>query len=152
MFRGANAINLDAKGRLTVPTKYRAALLDDCEGQLVCTIHTKQPCLLLYPLPEWEEIELKLSKFSSMIPSERRMQRLLLGYATECEMDKSGRVLLSLPLRKHATLDKEVMLVGQLNKLEIWDAETWATQIDADMEVERSGGFELTERLQDFSL
>ena len=87
-----------------------------------------------------------------MIPSERRMQRLLLGYATECEMDKSGRVLLSLPLRKHATLDKEVMLVGQLNKLEIWDAETWATQIDADMEVERSGGFELTERLQDFSL
>ena len=152
MFRGANAINLDPKGRLAIPTKYRQSLLDDCNGQLVCTIDTQQSCLLLYPLPEWEEIELKLSKFSSMIPSERRMQRLLLGYATECEMDKSGRVLLSLPLRKHATLDKEVMLVGQLNKLEIWDAETWATQIDADMEVERSGGFELTERLQDFSL
>ncbi|BBO26700.1 MraZ protein [Marisediminitalea aggregata] len=152
MFRGANAINLDSKGRLAIPTKYRQSLLDDCNGQLVCTIDTQQSCLLLYPLPEWEEIELKLSKFSSMIPSERRMQRLLLGYATECEMDKSGRVLLSLPLRKHATLDKEVMLVGQLNKLEIWDAETWATQIDADMEVERSGGFELTERLQDFSL
>ncbi|MEC8227836.1 MAG: division/cell wall cluster transcriptional repressor MraZ [Pseudomonadota bacterium] len=152
MFRGANAINLDSKGRLAIPTKYRQSLLDDCNGQLVCTIDTQQSCLLLYPLPEWEEIEFKLSKFSSMIPSERRMQRLLLGYATECEMDKSGRVLLSLPLRKHATLDKEVMLVGQLNKLEIWDAETWATQIDADMEVERSGGFELTERLQDFSL
>ena len=152
MFRGANAINLDPKGRLAIPTKYRQSLLDDCNGQLVCTIDTQQSCLLLYPLPEWEEIELKLSKFSSMIPSERRMQRLLLGYATECEMDKSGRVLLSLPLRKHATLDKEVMLVGQLNKLEIWDADTWATQIDADMEVERSGGFELTERLQDFSL
>ena len=152
MFRGANAINLDTKGRLAIPTKYRQSLLDDCTGQLVCTVDTQQSCLLLYPLPEWEEIELKLSKFSSMIPSERRMQRLLLGYATECEMDKSGRVLLSLPLRKHATLDKEVMLVGQLNKLEIWDAETWATQIDADMEVERSGGFELTERLQDFSL
>ncbi|MFS1702017.1 division/cell wall cluster transcriptional repressor MraZ [Aestuariibacter sp. GS-14] len=152
MFRGANAINLDTKGRLAIPTKYRQSLLDDCNGQLVCTIDTQQSCLLLYPLPEWEEIELKLSKFSSMIPSERRMQRLLLGYATECEMDKSGRVLLSLPLRKHAALDKEVMLVGQLNKLEIWDAEIWATQIDADMEVERSGGFELTERLQDFSL
>ena len=152
MFRGANAINLDSKGRLAIPTKHRQPLLDDCAGQLICTIDTQQSCLLLYPLPEWEEIELKLSKFSSMIPSERRMQRLLLGYATECEMDKSGRVLLSLPLRKHATLDKEVMLVGQLNKLEIWDAETWATQIDADMEVERSGGFELTERLQDFSL
>ena len=152
MFRGINPINLDAKGRVALPAKYRDRVTNRCDGHMVLTVHPFDRCLLLYPLADWEEIELKLSKFSSMIPSERRMQRLLLGYATECEMDKSGRVLLSLPLRKHATLDKEVMLVGQLNKLEIWDAETWATQIDADMEVERSGGFELTERLQDFSL
>ncbi|WP_018983245.1 division/cell wall cluster transcriptional repressor MraZ [Salinimonas chungwhensis] len=152
MFRGANAINLDAKGRLAIPTKYRQPLLDDCNGQLVCTIDTQQSCLLLYPLPEWEEIELKLSKFSSMVPAERRMQRLLLGYATEAELDKSGRFLLSSPLRQHAHLTKEVMLVGQLNKFEIWDADTWASQIDADMQTEREGSFELTERLQDFSL
>jgi MraZ protein len=152
MFRGANAINLDTKGRLAIPTKYRQNLMDDCNGQLVCTIDTQQSCLLLYPLPEWEEIELKLSKFSSMIPQERRMQRLLLGYATECEMDKSGRLLLSVPLRQHASLDKQVMLVGQLNKFEIWDAEVWAAQIDQDMETEREGGFELTDRIQDFSL
>ena len=91
MFRGANAINLDTKGRLAIPTKYRQSLLDDCQGQLVCTVDTQQSCLLLYPLPEWEEIELKLSKLSSMIPAERRLQRLLLGYASEGEMDKSGR-------------------------------------------------------------
>ncbi|MEW9797210.1 division/cell wall cluster transcriptional repressor MraZ [Alteromonas sp. CYL-A6] len=152
MFRGANAINLDTKGRLAIPTRYRQSLLDDCDGQLVCTVDTQQSCLLLYPLPEWEEIELKLSKFSSMVPAERRMQRLLLGYATEGEMDKSGRILIPPPLRQHAGLSKEVMLVGQLNKFEIWDAAVWAEQIEADMETERTGNFELTERLQDFSL
>ncbi|GGW94285.1 division/cell wall cluster transcriptional repressor MraZ [Alteromonas halophila] len=152
MFRGANAINLDTKGRLAIPTRYRESLQDDCNGQLVCTVDTQQSCLLLYPLPEWEEIELKLSKFSSMVPAERRMQRLLLGYATEGEMDKSGRILIPTPLRQHAKLSKEVMLVGQLNKFEIWDAEIWASQIEMDMETERDGNFELTERLQDFSL
>ena len=113
---------------------------------------TQQSCLLLYPLPEWEEIELKLSKFSSNIEQERRKIRLLLGYAIDCEMDKSGRVLIPVPLRNHAKLDKEILLVGQLNKFEIWNSEIWAKRIEEDMEVERSGNFELTERLQDFSL
>ena len=152
MFRGANAINLDTKGRLAIPTKYRQSLLDDCQGQLVCTVDTQQSCLLLYPLPEWEEIELKLSKLSSMIPAERRFQRLLLGYASEGEMDKSGRILIPTPLRSFAKLSKEVMLVGQLNKFEIWDADIWAQQVEADIDTERKGEFELTERLQDFSL
>ena len=152
MFRGANAINLDTKGSLAIPTRYRQSLLDDCNGQLVCTVDNQQSCLLLYPLPEWEEIELKLIKLSSMIPAERRMQRLLLGHAAEGEMDKSGRILIPTPLRHHAKLSKEVMLVGQLNKFEIWDAETWAQQIEDDIDTERKGEFELTERLQDFSL
>ena len=152
MFRGANAINLDTKGRLAIPTRYRQSLLDDCNGQLVCTVDNQQSCLLLYPLPEWEEIELKLIKLSSMIPAERRMQRLLLGHAAEGEMDKSGRILIPTPLRHHAKLSKEVMLVGQLNKFEIWDAETCAQQIEDDIDTERKGEFELTERLQDFSL
>ena len=109
MFRGANAINLDTKGRLAIPTRYRQSLLDDCNGQLVCTVDNQQSCLLLYPLPEWEEIELKLIKLSSMIPAERRMQRLLLGHAAEGEMDKSGRILIPTPLRHHAKLSTEVM-------------------------------------------
>ncbi|MDT0583249.1 MULTISPECIES: division/cell wall cluster transcriptional repressor MraZ [Alteromonadaceae] len=152
MFRGANAINLDSKGRLTIPTRYRQSLLDDCQGQLVCTIDTSQNCLLLYPLPEWEEIELKLSKLSSTNPQERRLQRLLLGYAMEGEMDKSGRILIAPTLRQHAALDKQIMLVGQLNKFEIWDADVWQKQISEDIETEKQGQFELTERLQDFSL
>ncbi|BDX05583.1 division/cell wall cluster transcriptional repressor MraZ [Planctobacterium marinum] len=152
MFRGANAINLDTKGRVTIPTRYRQSLLDDCQGQLVCTIDTQQPCLLLYPLSEWEEIELKLSRLSSMNPHERRLQRLLLGYANEGEMDKNGRFLLSAPLRQHADLSKEIMLVGQLNKFEIWNTQTWEQQIQTDIATEQDADFDLTERLQDFSL
>ena len=115
MFRSTNAINLDVKGRLTIPTRYRQTLLDDCQGHLVCTIDIKQPCLLLYPLPEWEDVEFKLSQLSSMNEHERRMQRLLLGHATEGDMDKNGRFLLPAPLREHAKMDKSIVLVGQMN-------------------------------------
>ena len=152
MFRGANAINLDVKGRVAIPTRYRKSLLDDCAGRLVCTIDTVQSCLLLYPLHEWEEIELKLQKLSTTNPHERRIRRLLLGYAMEGDMDKNGRFHLSTPLRQHAKLDKQIMLVGQLNKFEIWDADVWQQQIEQDIQTEQQGDFELTERLQDFSL
>ncbi|MGL5154851.1 MAG: division/cell wall cluster transcriptional repressor MraZ, partial [Aeromonas veronii] len=120
MLRGAHAITLDPKGRLTLPTKYRDWLREESEGQLICTIDITHPCLLLYPLSEWEEIEKKLKALSTMDPLERRLQRLLLGHASECELDGNGRFLLPAPLRQHAKLDKQVMLVGQLNKFEIW--------------------------------
>lgn len=152
MFRGANAINLDTKGRLTIPTRYRQTLMDDCQGQLVCTVDNRQPCLLLYPLPEWDIIEEKISKFSTMNPDERRIQRLLIGYANEIDMDKSGRVLIAPTLRQYAKLDKELMLVGQRNRFEIWSQENWNAQIEVDLQIENAGQYEQTERLQDFSL
>lgn len=68
MFRGAAALSLDDKGRLAIPAKYRKSLLLDCDGQMVCTIDIKQPCLLLYPLPQWQLIEQKLTTLSSMNP------------------------------------------------------------------------------------
>ncbi|EAQ31626.1 division/cell wall cluster transcriptional repressor MraZ [Idiomarina baltica] len=152
MFRGATTINLDSKGRLAIPAKYRHALSIDCDGKMVCTIDIKQPCLLLYPLPEWQVIEKKLTQLSSMNPTERRLQRLLLGHADDCEMDKNGRLLISSPLRLHAGLEKKLMLVGQLNKFEIWSEEAWQQQIAEDLKVEQEGDFELNERLEDFSL
>ena len=94
MFRGATLVNLDSKGRLSVPTRYREQLLENAAGQMVCTIDIYHPCLLLYPLPEWEIIEQKLSRLSSMNPVERRVQRLLLGHANRastaatCRADK----------------------------------------------------------------
>ncbi|MCC5855802.1 MAG: division/cell wall cluster transcriptional repressor MraZ [Idiomarina sp.] len=152
MFRGANAISLDDKGRIAIPARYRSTLLADCEGKLICTIDTKQPCLLLYPLPEWQVIEKKLASFSSTNPQERRMQRLLLGYADDCDMDKNGRVLLASTLRQHVQLNKKLMLVGQLNKFEIWDEQAWHDQIAADIAAEQADDMVLSERLQDFSL
>jgi len=119
MFRGATLVNLDSKGRLAVPTRYRDLLIGESQGQMVCTIDLHQPCLLLYTLPEWEIIEKKLARLSSMNPLERRVQRLLLGHASECQMDNAGRLLLANTLRQHAKLTKEVMLVGQFNKFEL---------------------------------
>ncbi|RUO74695.1 transcriptional regulator MraZ [Pseudidiomarina sediminum] len=152
MFRGAAALNLDDKGRLAIPTKYRKSLMLDCEGQMVCTIDIKQPCLLLYPLPEWQIIEQKLTTLSSMNPAERRLQRLLLGHAEDCQMDKSGRILIASTLRQHADLDKRIMIVGQLNKFELWSEAAWQAQIANDMAAEQQDDLALSERLQDFSL
>jgi len=152
MFRGATLVNLDSKGRLAVPTRYRDQLIGESQGQMVCTIDLHQPCLLLYPLPEWEIIEKKLSRLSSMNPVERRVQRLLLGHASECQMDNAGRLLLASTLRQHARLTKEVMLVGQFNKFELWDEQTWYQQVREDIDAEQSAQAPLYERLQDLSL
>ncbi|AOV97839.1 cell division/cell wall cluster transcriptional repressor MraZ [Edwardsiella hoshinae] len=152
MFRGATTINLDSKGRLAVPTRYRDLLIDEAQGHMVCTIDLHHPCLLLYPLPQWEVIEQKLSRLSSMNPAERRVQRLLLGHASECQMDGAGRLLIAGTLRQHAGLQKQVMLVGQFNKFELWDEETWYQQVRDDIEAEQSATEILSERLQDLSL
>lgn len=152
MFRGATAINLDSKGRLSIPTRYRETLNDECEGQMVCTIDLHQPCLLLYPLPEWEKIEYKLSQLSSMNPAERRVQRLLLGHASECQMDNAGRLLIAGTLRQHAFLTKEIMLVGQFNKFELWNEQTWYQQVRDDIDSEKLNQAPLSERLQELSL
>lgn len=119
---------------------------------MVCTIDTLQPCLLLYAVPEWKVVEKRLAGLSSFNPAERRLQRMLLGHANDCEMDKNGRLLIAPTLRCHAGLDKKVMLVGQLNKFEIWSEDAWNAQIQQDIQLEQQGGFELTERLKDFSL
>ncbi|MDY1037029.1 division/cell wall cluster transcriptional repressor MraZ [Enterobacteriaceae bacterium RIT714] len=152
MFRGAALVNLDSKGRLSVPTRYRDQLIESASGQMVCTIDINHACLLLYTLPEWEIIEQKLSRLSSMNPQERRVQRLLLGHASECQMDNAGRILIAPVLRQHAGLTKEVMLVGQFNKFELWDETTWYQQVKEDIDAEQSESAVLSDRLQDLSL
>ncbi len=151
MFRGANTLSLDNKGRLSIPTRYRELLLSESEGKLVCTVDLHQPCLLLYPLIEWEEIEFKLRQLSSMNPHERRVQRVLLGNAHEVDMDKSGRILLPANLRQHAQLEKSIVLTGQLNKFEMWSEEQWNAQMAEDIATELEGDFELSDRLKEFS-
>ena len=124
MFRGVNNLALDSKGRLASPVRYRDTLARHCNGQMVLTVD-RDHCLLLYPLPEWEEIERKLVKLPSLSKPARRPPRLLIGHATECELDAAGRILLTPPLREFASLVKTIVLIGQGNKFEIWDETTW---------------------------
>ncbi|OGT56575.1 MAG: cell division/cell wall cluster transcriptional repressor MraZ [Gammaproteobacteria bacterium RIFCSPHIGHO2_12_FULL_42_10] len=125
MYRGITGVNIDAKGRIAMPTRYRERFLLDSKNTIVLTIDTEEKCLLLYPLPEWEEIEKKLAVLPSFNPAARRIQRLLIGHATDIEMDGQGRLLLPPLLREYAGLQKEAVLVGQGKKLELWDNAHW---------------------------
>src|SRR5690606_33957411 len=94
MFRGANKETLDAKGRLAMPTRYRERIIERSNGRLIATVDRADRCLLIYPLPEWEEIELKLRRLPTLNPVARRLQRLMIGHATDLELDGSGRILI----------------------------------------------------------
>ena len=130
MFRGATKVTLDAKGRLAIPTRYRERIAARCDGQLVCTVD-RDYCLLLYPLPDWEEIERKLIRLPSLNKQARRLQRLMVGYASELELDGHGRILLPRELRDFAALDRQAILIGQGNKFELWDEERWNEKRDS---------------------
>ncbi len=130
VFRGATKVSLDAKGRLAIPTRYRERLAARCDGQIVVTVD-KDHCLLIYPLPDWEELERKLVRLPSMNKVARNIVRIMVGYATEVDMDASGRILVSRELRDFAALDKQAMLIGQGNKFELWDEQTWNEKRDA---------------------
>ena len=129
MFRGATKITLDAKGRLAVPVRYRDRLQSRCDGQLICTVD-QDHCLLLYPLPDWEDIERKLMRLPSFQPRARRLQRMMVGYASEMEMDAAGRVLIPRELREFAGLERQAILIGQGSRFELWDEARWSERRD----------------------
>lgn len=130
MFRGATQISLDAKGRLAIPTRYRQQITARCDNQLVVTVD-RDYCLLIYPFPDWEEIERKLVGLPSLNKQARRLQRLMVGYATEIDIDGHGRILLPRELREFAGLDRQAILLGQGNKFELWDEASWNEKRDA---------------------
>ena len=134
MFRGVQHINMDAKGRLAMPARQREPLLSRCDGQIVVTIDTQTACLAIYPLPEWERIERDIQALPALKPAVKRFQRLVLGYATDIELDSSGRMLLPQSLREYAQLDKKLVLVGQGNKLEIWSEALWLAEREQALE------------------
>jgi MraZ protein len=151
VFRGANAISLDAKGRLAMPSRYRDELVSRCAGQLIVTIDAIDPCLCVYPLSEWELIEAKLRELASFREENRRLQRLLIGNAVDLELDASGRFLVPPRLRDYAKLDKRAMLVGQLNKFQLWDEDAWNAVADADLAAIKQPGA-LSDDLRDLIL
>lgn len=124
MLRGPTKITLDAKGRLSIPTKYRERLTALCDGQLICTVDQRS-CLLIYPLPDWEETERKLMRLPSLNSAADKLRGLLMGYATDVEIDGHGRILIPREHRDFAGLDRQAMLFGQGNKFELWDDARW---------------------------
>lgn len=152
MFRGISAINIDAKGRMAMPARYQERLLAEKAPQLVVTIDTEETCLLLYPLSEWELIEQKLQVLPTFNKAARRIQRLLLGHATELELDGSNRILLPSLLREYANLDKRIMLVGQGKKFEIWDEQHWKLGRESWLDKETSSLDELPAEFQSIAL
>ncbi|KTD22447.1 division/cell wall cluster transcriptional repressor MraZ [Legionella londiniensis] len=151
MFRGINAINIDGKGRLAIPARYRDVL--EQEGKsLVLTIDTEETCLLLYPAKEWQVIENNLQRLPSFNKAARRIQRLLIGHATDVELDNNGRILLPALLRDYAHLAKRVVLIGQGNKFEVWDESIWQTKREQWLAEESSETDALPDEMKTFSL
>lgn len=126
-FRGITQLVLDVKGRLAIPAKHRDALTAAGDGRLVLTVDSSR-CLLLYPLAAWEPIQARLMALSSFNEQIRRIQRLLVGHADDVEIDAAGRILVPPALRRHASLEKHVVLVGQGQKFELWDEAQWQVE------------------------
>ena len=135
-----------------MPTRYRDRLQQESEGHIVMTIDTEERCLLLYPLPAWEEIENKLAALPSFNAAARRIQRLLIGHATESELDNQGRILIPPLLREYADIKKNIMLVGQGKKFEIWDDLHWQARRGQWLEEKSLGDTELPDDMKTLSL
>lgn len=152
MFRGINAITIDGKGRLAVPTRYRDALSTQDGASLVVTIDTDERCLLLYPQGAWQLIENALQRLPSFNAHARRIQRLLIGHATDVELDSHGRILLPSLLREYAQLDKSVVMIGQGNKFEVWSESLWQSKREDWLQAEASAADGLPDEMKTFSL
>jgi MraZ protein len=148
VFQGAHQINLDAKGRMAVPTRAREPLTQGGTVKLVLTAHPDS-CLLLYPAPAWEPIRAQVMSFPSLDRQASLWKRLLVGFAQDVEPDAAGRLLVPPELRAFAKIDRQVMFVGQGSHFEIWDLESWNKQL----EILRSGGSPtLPPGMENFSL
>jgi MraZ protein len=152
VFRGIQVINVDQKGRIAIPKRHRNQLVAEVQGQIILTIDTEQRCLLLYPFPIWEKIEQKVAALPSFQPTTRRIQRLLIGHATELNLDSHGRILIPPLLRDYAGIAKQIVLVGQGNKFELWDQESWQQQRDKWLNTEIATEGVIPDELKTISL
>ncbi len=148
MFQGATQVNLDAKGRMAIPTRTRDPLTQGGTVKLVLTAHP-DGCLLLFPAPAWEPIRARVMGFPSLNRQASLWKRLLVGFAQDVEPDGAGRLLIAPELRAFARIDRQVMFVGQGTHFEIWDLEGWNQELES---LKSSGGASLPPGMEDFSL
>ncbi len=141
MLRGASELHLDTKGRLAIPSRYREELMARCDGQMVVTLNsTAEKCLWMYPMDAWQQAERKVAGLPDMVLEHRTLKRFFLGHASDVEMDKNGRVLLPAPLRKRSGMEKEIYMIGQGNKFELWSGEHWDEQHEQWLQADLAAG------------
>lgn len=124
MFMGEHQHSLDKKGRLIIPSKFREILTEKYEDKFVIT-RGLDNCLFLYPPDEWREIERKIKSLSMLKRESRAFKRFLISGAVECVLDKQGRIMIPVNLRHYARIEKDIVLIGAAEKIEIWSKENW---------------------------
>ena len=124
VFQGASSLSLDAKGRLSVPTRHRDVLSATAQGQLTITKHP-HGCLMVFPRPEWEKFRERIAQLPM---SAQWWKRIFLGNAMDVELDGTGRVLISPELRASAGISKDTVLLGMGNHFELWDKASYEAQ------------------------
>ena len=123
MFAGSHQLTVDDKGRVAIPARHRAQLSEQCDSQLIVTMG-HEACLEIYPRPEFERIAKDIEAMENRDHAEM-LKRAFVGRSVEAEIDKQGRVGLPPILRKLAKLDSAVVLVGQINRFELWSEDRW---------------------------
>jgi MraZ protein len=123
MFRGRFEYSIDAKGRLSVPVKFREVLSTSYDPRLIVTNFDQ--CLWAYPVAEWLELERKVGALPQFLDEVKALQRVFISAATECPIDKQGRILIPPSLKSYAGLNGEVVMVGMTKRIEIWSRERW---------------------------
>ncbi|MBU2552176.1 MAG: division/cell wall cluster transcriptional repressor MraZ [Proteobacteria bacterium] len=123
-FRGTFAHNIDAKGRLSIPNRFRDVLREKNDDRLVITKGINHECLVTFPMDRWLETEEQVDNLPAGLAKDNFIRHFI-SPAQDCAMDKMGRVLIPLQLRQEVGLNREVMVVGALGKFEIWDRAAW---------------------------
>lgn len=123
MFSGRYNHQIDAKGRLSVPSKFRDALAVIGDERLVVTNFDE--CLWVYPMPEWQELEKKVANFPQFSQQVKALERVFISAAIECPLDKQGRILIPPSLREYAALENNVVIIGMMKRFEIWSRDRW---------------------------
>ena len=144
MFRGRYEHTIDAKGRTSLPARYRDVLASQGERRIVIT-SALDPCLVAYTFPEWSQFEERLAKLPQFDRAVQKLKRIYVSGAVECDVDDSGRVLVPPTLRDYAGLTKDVLWAGSGKYAELWDAARWKQNFEATDEEREQIGSRLAE-------
>jgi MraZ protein len=136
MFRGQFQHSIDAKGRISLPARFREALVASGDPRFVLTAALFDPCLHLYPMKAWEGLEEKIAALPSMDPNVVRFRRLYVSAACECEADKHGRLLVPGALREKTNLERDALWAGMGRHLELWSLSAWEAALELSPEEE----------------